>query len=291
MVRTPTARGLTVEDARNRRLTKTTLWIIVFVSILAAVVSFQALLWVGSQLGAAWAAPIVPIAVDGISLVFALSIVDSETKGKPFAKRITLWTGLLLMLGLSVAGNIYHAIHVGTGLLPLWLTYAYAAAPPVIVFFGVHVLGKALSGGVDAHVLASDPDTVRFDITRVSEYDRAHATQPGAPRAARTKTAQPAREVTAQPASQTREEKPAKAARTDPAREALFEEYRAGVARGERMDSNRIAEALEIHPGNARTLRGKWDKRIAAELAIADPVRDEILEQLTDQQQLVARSA
>lgn len=212
---------------------------------------------------------------------------------KPGGYYISLWIIFSFLMALAQAANIGHAVvSVANSMseipafIPPTVVYGFAAAFAALFPLGgtmfVHVSGFLRAHSIDAEWIDEDAQVVRV----VSDP----AAQP-APRVARTKTAQPAREVTAQPAAQMREEKPAKAARTDPAREALFEEYRAGVARGERMDSNRIAEALEIHPGNARTLRGKWDKRIAAELAIADPVRDEILEQLPVEQQQVARSA
>ena len=279
MVRTPAARGFTVAEKRSILFERIALYAVFLVALITAVISFQALTWVGSEMGLGWAAPLVPLAIDGFAVACSVGIVRSQASGEKSRERLSEWIGLFLALTLSIAGNILHALNIGTGVIPERVTIAFAAAVPIVLAYCIHVYGRAMVRGISAHVLAEDPDRIHFGIPHLGD----DTAQP-APRAARTKTAQPAREVTAQPAAQAREEKPAKAARTDPAREALFEEYRAGVARGERMDSNRIAEALGIHPGNARTLRGKWDKRIAAELAIADLVRDEILEQLPVEQ-------
>lgn len=286
MMRTPAPRTFTRAEKRSLKFETVALYVMLLVAIIAAIISFVALVWVGHEIGLNNAAYLVPFAVDGFAIACSVGIIRSQAEGEKVRGRLSEWLGLAYALGLSLAGNVVHALNAKYGTpLPEWLVWAYAAAPPIIVAYGLHVYGRAQSKGISAHVLEDDPNRIHFGIAHLGD----DTVQP-APRAARTKTAQPAREVTAQPAAQTREEKPAKATRTDPAREALFEEYRTRLAQGDRMPAKEIATALQRDEGNARTLRLKWDKRIAAELEVAAPPRDEILEQLTNQQQ-AARSA
>lgn len=164
MPKPPTFRGFTIAEARSLNFERVTLWMVLLVSVIAAIASFFALAWAGRQ----FMGPVgylLPIAVDGFGLSCSVSIVRSQSDGEGWRDRINEWVGLWLALGLSVAGNIAHALDQGTGVLPPALTVAFATAIPVIVAYGIHVYCRALGKGVSSRVMVDSPDQIRDDVT------------------------------------------------------------------------------------------------------------------------------
>jgi hypothetical protein len=183
-IKLPVSRDFTLADKRNQRLERVTLAIVVAVAIIAAAISFVALKWVGEYINMGAIAFLLPLAIDGFGIICAFGIVRSQSMGEPLRKRLSEWVGLGYALGLSVAGNIVHALSAITGAKPpIWLVIGFVSAIPVIVAYGIHLLGRAIDGGVSAHVLASDPDKVQFGLAQIGDENRTAASAP-APRKA-----------------------------------------------------------------------------------------------------------
>ncbi|MGL5816625.1 MAG: DUF2637 domain-containing protein [Phycicoccus sp.] len=276
--RLPTARGFTVAEKRSVTFERIALYAVFLVAIIAAAISFQALMWVGTEMGLAWAAALVPIAVDGFAIACSVGVIRSQASGEPLRQRLSEWLGISGALGLSIAGNVTHALDIGTGRVPDALTIAVSAAVPVIVAYGIHVYGRAMVRGISAHVLASDPSQLHFDLAHLGDAhdERAQQSTPArvARKAARETTAQPPRatiepartgtvEVTSLPFAKT--SRTAKPDLEQKAR-ALFD---AAVATDptEKPDAKAIHDTIES-PQNVATTRrwvALWWKELTAE--------------------------
>jgi len=175
-IKLPTSRGKTLAEVRTQRLERVTLAIVVAVAIIAAAISFVALKWVGEYINMGPIAFLLPLAIDGFGIICAFGIVRSQSMGEKLRKRASEWVGLAYALGLSVAGNIVHALSAITGAKPpIWLVIGFVSAIPVIVAYGIHLLGRAIDGGVSAHVLADNPDEVQFDLRQLGDEEPAAA--------------------------------------------------------------------------------------------------------------------
>lgn len=281
-IRPPAARGFTVAEKRSITFERVSLYMVALVAIIAAVISFQALTWVGTEMGLAWAAPLIPVAVDGFAVACSVGVVRSQASGERLRERFSEWLGIYLALALSIAGNVTHALHIGTGLIPVELTASVAGAIPLIVAYGIHVYGRAMVRGISAHVLADDPDQLHFGLVHLGDDDAQ-----GRHAAPRKPAAQPARETA--PAARTTPAQPAR--ETAPAARALDGDSLKGRARTEfdRMvsaDPTTKPDAAAIHatiesPKNPATTRrwvqAWWEEHEEA-LGVARP--DPILEQL-----------
>ena len=169
MAKAPTSRGFTLAEKRSMTFERVALYAVFFVAIVAAVISFVALQWLGAHLGLGWASVLVPLAIDGFAIACSVGIVRSQAAGEPTRERFSEWAGLFIALGLSVVGNVQHVLDTGSPAIPIWLKIAYASAIPIIVAYGIHVYGRAMSRGISAHVMADDPNLVRFDVQSVGE--------------------------------------------------------------------------------------------------------------------------
>jgi fumarate reductase subunit D len=174
------------------------------VAVIAAVISFQALRDAGLRMGLDWAAPLLPLAIDGFAVIASLGIIRSQGAGERFSARASEWLGLCFVLGLSVAGNVAHALDRMDPDFPRILAGLFGSAPPIIVAYGIHVYGRAMTSGVSRHVLVDDPDKIHFGLTHLGEGGTVRT--PGTKRA----TMQTSERAGAQPT------KRAGAAETDP---------------------------------------------------------------------------
>ena len=193
MAKPPTDRGFTIAEARSLQFERVSLFMVLLVAVVAAVISFQALTWLGETMGLGWAAPLVPLAIDGFAVACSIGIIRSQASGHGTRDRVSEWLGLFIALGLSIAGNVTHALHTGSRELPVGLVSAFAAAVPIIVAYGIHVYGRAMARGISANVLAEDPGRIHFDLQHLGDTTRATTTRTPraarAPRTARTETA------------------------------------------------------------------------------------------------------
>ena len=174
----PTARGFTLAERRSIAFEKLTLYLVLFVAIVAAVVSFVALTWVGQQFMQQQVAYLLPLAIDGFAIACSVGIVRSQASGEKAGERASEWLGMFIALGLSILGNVYHGLHTVTAAVPQFLVIAYSAAVPIIVAYGIHVYGRAMSRGISAHVLADDPDKLHFDVVHLGEETMAQKAAP-----------------------------------------------------------------------------------------------------------------
>ncbi|MDB5253902.1 MAG: hypothetical protein JWP27_3071, partial [Flaviaesturariibacter sp.] len=172
MAKPPATRGFYISDRRSLRFETLTMWLVSAVSVIAVVISFFALSWCGRQFLAAPVAPLLPLAVDGFAVACSAGIVRSQSQQENWRERINEWIGLGLALGLSVAGNVTHALAEGSGKLPVGLVGAFAASVPVIVAYGIHVLGRAISKGLSSKVRVDAPDEIVLDDVAVARPTR-----------------------------------------------------------------------------------------------------------------------
>jgi hypothetical protein len=271
----PAARGFTKHEVNALRFEGVTLYLVLMVAIIAAVISFQALTDAGRSMNLRWAALLLPLAIDGFAIACSVGIIRSQAAGERGTKRASEWLGLCYALGVSILGNVYHVLGDG---YPDWLKVVMAASIPVIVAYGLHVYGRAMSTGISRFVMADDPTKVHFDLVHLD--DQSHPASAPAPRKAPAKpapraTAAPrpvapasAPQVTGAPASNEAQE----------CARALYDDMRGP---GDKPDSARIHEAIQGlsgAPGNKATTR-KWIARWwavdpynpDAELHAADP--------------------
>lgn len=187
----PATRGFTLAEKRSLQFERVSLYMVLLVAIIAAVISFRALTDTGMRMGLGWSAPLLPLAIDGFAIACSVGIVRSQGAGEPGRERVSEWMGLFIALGLSVAGNVQHALVSRSESVPVLLAGLFAASIPVIVAYGIHVYGRAMSRGISAHVLADDPDQLRFDVTHLGDQAapapaRKPAPRPSIPRPAPT---------------------------------------------------------------------------------------------------------
>jgi fumarate reductase subunit D len=165
------ARSFTVQEERAFRLERWSLYVQLAVAVIAAVISFQALRDAGLRMGLDWAAPLLPLAIDGFAVIASLGIIRSQGAGERFSARASEWLGLCFVLGLSIAGNVAHALDRMDPDFPRILAGLFGSAPPIIVAYGIHVYGRAMTSGVSRHVLVDDPDKIHFGLTHLGEGD------------------------------------------------------------------------------------------------------------------------
>ena len=165
------ARSFTVQEQRAFRLERWSLYVQLAVAVIAAVISFQALRDAGLRMGLDWAAPLLPLAIDGFAVIASLGIIRSQGAGERFSARASEWLGLCFVLGLSIAGNVAHALDKMDPDFPRLLAGLFGSAPPIIVAYGIHVYGRAMTSGVSRHVLVDDPDKIHFGLTHLGGRD------------------------------------------------------------------------------------------------------------------------
>lgn len=271
MAKAPAARGFTVSEKRGIRFEQVSLYMVFLVAVIAATLSFVALTAVGRDAGLGRFSFMLPLTLDGIGIACSVGIVRSVAEGENLRSRLSEWVGLLASLALSIRGNVEHALDVGAASLPDDIKITYAVAIPLIVAYGIHVYGRAMSKGISAHVLADNPDELRFDLQHLGDTTQTLA-RARAPRVAPVARKEPARApkipegytpATAQP----------RATRTNDTREAAYQAYAAARDNGRELDGNELGELLNCHPGNARNTRNKnFRPRYDAERGVADPI-------------------
>lgn len=165
----PATRGFTIAEKRALLFEKVSLYALLLVTVIAAAISFIALRAVGGDAGLGSASFLLPIAIDGFGVACSVGIIRSVAQGEGFRERASEWLGLVIALGLSILGNVHHAISVGAATLPDYVKVSYAFAIPVIVAYGIHVYGRAMSKGISAHVLADNPDELTFDLRHLGD--------------------------------------------------------------------------------------------------------------------------
>lgn len=210
----PVARGFTVAERKALRFEQVTMWLVLLVAVIAGVVSFQALTDAGLAMNLRWAAPLLPLSIDGFAVACSVGIIRSQAAGQKSTKRISEWLGLAYALAVSILGNAYHVLNNG---YPDWLKVVMAASIPFIVAYGIHVYGRAMSTGLSAYVMVDNPDELVFDVRHLGDEPTAHRAPARTPRpahrapqaarpaaqAARTEGAQVAKEPRAQAVSRT----------------------------------------------------------------------------------------
>ena len=108
----------------------TTLGVLVVAGV-AAVVSYEHMRALGLATGEGWRASLVPLSVDGLAVVAAMTMLVRRWSGQP-AGRLA-WSALVLALGASVAANVAAADPTAEGRL-------WAAWPPVGLLLAIELL-------------------------------------------------------------------------------------------------------------------------------------------------------
>lgn len=157
-------RDKTHRDVLQLRFEAGALIALLLISAAAAATSFFALYWVGTA-ALGWPAAIAalfPVAIDGLAATASAATVIFVAKSREL--RAFAWAVFLLLLAVSLAGNVAHAFHVGhPDVLPRWLFATLAAAPPVIVALGVHLYTLIVRHGVSSRISTTNPDQVIVD--------------------------------------------------------------------------------------------------------------------------------
>ena len=159
-----TSRGFTVAEARSLTFEKVSLWAVMLVAGIAAVISFVALTYVGARMGLGFAAWLIPVAIDGFAIACSFGVIRSQGVGEGGRERLNEWVGLMLALALSVAGNVWHVLEARDPSIPAGLAAVFAAAIPVFLAYGIHIYGRSMQKGISAHVMADAPDELRLDV-------------------------------------------------------------------------------------------------------------------------------
>lgn len=283
MAKAPTARGFTIAERRALTFERVSLYMVFLVALIAAAISFIALRAVGSDAGLGQASFLLPIAIDGFGIACSVGIVRSVASGEGFRDRASEWFGLFVSLGLSILGNVHHALKVGAPDLPDYVKMAYASAIPIIVAYGIHVYGRAMAKGISAHVMADDPDRVHFDLAHLGDHSAPPArVQRPAPRA----QAQPAaRALPEQPSAQP---EPVAArtigAQADSLRDAARARFEQCVRANPttKPDAKAIHDAIGSDKNPATTRRWVsewWDEFVSAVEGGRDPIREQLGEE------------
>ena len=260
------ARSFTVQEQRTFRLERWSLSVQLAVAVIAAVISFQALRDAGLRMGLDWAAPLLPMAIDGFAVIASLGIIRSQGAGERLRERASEWLGLCFVLGLSIAGNVAHALDRMEPDFPRILAGLFGAAPPVIVAYGIHVYGRAMTSGVSRHVLVDDPDKIHFGLTHLGDGDtvrprdgRRPGTAPPPARATAQQTRQAPVRETEQSSVQVPGRMPGQASGAryprDPGRQRAFEVWRQFYA-GQPVNANEVLRAAEVSKDESTVRRG-----------------------------------
>lgn len=269
----PTARGFTLAEKRALLFEQVSLYAVFLVAVIAAVISFVALAAVGREAGLGHASYLLPIAIDGFGIACSVGIVRSVASGEKGRERISEWLGLISALCLSILGNVTHSLAVGAATLPDYVKIAYATAIPMIVAYGIHVYGRAMSRGISAHVLADNPDELHFNLAHLGDAEtvaRAHApakvTRTPAPRAQATPAA---------PAPPARAPRPAPTAAASAAQARMRGAFDAAVARDPltKPVASHLQRELDIdmHPATPRRWVQQWWEEHESALGTARP--------------------
>lgn len=152
-------RGRTQGEVRAMTFERWTRYVVLGTAVGAAAGSFLALMWIGQFMG--WAAPLLPITVDGLIVAASMGIVHSHAENEQWWRRATRWFGLGLALGVSVWGNILHAQAQRIDYMPPVAVIVFGGVAPLFAAFGLHVYGLAMNTDtLSDNILADDPEHV-----------------------------------------------------------------------------------------------------------------------------------
>jgi hypothetical protein len=104
---------------------------------------------------------------------------------------------------------------------PRVLAGLFGSAPPIIVAYGIHVYGRAMTSGVSSHVLVDDPDKIHFGLKHLGERDTVRT--PGPKRARLPTPERASAHATVQETEQTPAEVSGGRYPTNPERQRAFE--------------------------------------------------------------------
>lgn len=263
------ARSFTVQEERTFRLERWSLYVQLAVAVIAAVISFQALRDAGLRMGLDWAAPLLPLAIDGFAVIASLGIIRSQGAGERFGARASEWLGLCFVLALSIAGNVAHALDKMDPDFPRILAGLFGSAPPIIVAYGIHVYGRAMNSGVSRHVLIDDPDKIHFGLTHLGARDSVRS--PGSKRG----TARPAErsDATAPKRASVQDTVPSSAEVSgaryprNPQRQRAFEVW-SQLHAGQPVNAKEVLRAAQVSKDESTVRRWcrSWEKEADANL-------------------------
>lgn len=263
------ARSFTFQEKRTFRLERWSLYVQLAVAVIAAVISFQALRDAGLRMGLDWAAPLLPLAIDGFAVIASLGIIRSQGAGERLRGRASEWVGLCFVLGLSIAGNVAHALDKMDPDFPRILAGLFGAAPPIIVAYGIHVYGRAMTSGVSRHVLVDDPDKIHFGLTHLGDDG-------SVPPAAKDDTEQPREHATAQTTVSPPVQLSAGHPR-DPERQRAFEVWRQ-LYTGQPVNAKDVLRAAQVRKTESTVRRWcrTWEKEADLDSAVAEAVQPRV---------------
>jgi len=159
----PDVRQRTLHEVRSMSFEKWTRWVVLGTALGAAAGSFLALMWIGKFMG--WAAPLLPITVDGLIIATSMGIIHSHAEDERWWHRSTRWFGLSAALAVSVWGNVLHAQAQHITYMPPYAIIVFGGVAPLFAAYGLHVYGLAItSDSLSENILAGDPTIVHRDV-------------------------------------------------------------------------------------------------------------------------------
>jgi fumarate reductase subunit D len=273
------ARSFTVQEERAFRLERWSLYVQLSVAVIAAVISFQALRDAGLRMGLDWAAPLLPLAIDGFAVIASLGIIRSQGAGERFSARASEWLGLCFVLALSIAGNVAHALDRMDPDFPRILAGLFGSAPPIIVAYGIHVYGRAMTSGVSRHVLVDDPDKIHFGLTHLGEDGtvRTPAPKRGTAQSSERSVARAIRRASAQDADQTAVQVSGARYSRNPERQRAFEAW-GRLYTGQPVNAKEVLRAAQVTKDESTVRRWcrSWEKEAEVDFDVQKPTRERV---------------
>ena len=269
-------RSFTVQEERTFRLERWSLYVQLAVAVIAAVISFQALRDAGLRMGLDWAAPLLPLAIDGFAVIASLGIIRSQGAGERFSARASEWLGLCFVLALSIAGNVAHALDRMDSDFPRILAGLFGSAPPIIVAYGIHVYGRAMTSGVSRHVLVDDPDKIHFALTHLGERDsvRPPGSKRGTARPAERSDARATKRAGAQETVPSSVQGSGARYPRNPERQRAFEVW-SHLHSGQPVNAKEVLRAAQVSKDESTVRRWcrSWEKETDVDLDVQERAR------------------
>jgi hypothetical protein len=260
-----TPRRLTMGDLEAIKFEGWAKIAVIGVGAMSAVISFQALRWIGSLVGMSPALSwLFPAAIDGVAIVASAATIALHDQ--PLRLRSYLWSVFGFFLAVSVVGNGLHAIQfapAGTILSAQpWAIAGIAALPPLAVALTVHLYIVLIRHGRLSQQRAPQPAPApRAQAQAQPEPVHTPERATAQAHAARAQARAARHPVVWEPAHT-----PAPAREATPDREAAYQEYaRSRLATGTEWVGREVAEACGVERSRGSRIRDTWRARFTAE--------------------------
>lgn len=239
--------GARLPEGVGRGVRRTTTAAVALVALVAAAVSYAHMRDLAEQAGEQWRAWLVPLAVDGLLVAAAMSMLVSRRRGD--TPSALAWFSLVLGIAASLAANVAAAAPTVSGrLVAAWPPVALALAFELLMQQTLHPARRAAR---------TEPDT-RADAPAERATDSAPPT-PSDPAPVEGAQARPQAPRRARSADGTRAPKArgARGAGVQERARTLFDRAQA-EGRADALTGAALAREVGAHPGTARKWLAVW---------------------------------